>query len=86
MLPAGRMGRISDGLCPNLITRQADRQAFLSSLPWFQRQREGYWRLGPANFARVKVREQSTALRKKVLAKIGEGSSVRADWPVYWLL
>ena len=23
LLPAGRMGRISDGLCPNLITRQA---------------------------------------------------------------
>ena len=72
------MGRISDGLCPNLITRQAGRQAFLSSLPRFQRQREGYWRLGPANFARSKVREESTALRKKVLAKIGEGMSVRA--------
>ena len=78
LLPAGRMGRISDGLCPNLITRQASRQAFLSSLPRFQRQREGYWRLGSANFARSKVREESTALRKKVLAKIGEGMSVRA--------
>ena len=48
------------------------------AVKFFQRQREGYWRLGPANFARSKVREESTALRKKVLAKIGEGMSVRA--------
>ena len=30
--PAGRMGRISDGLCPNLITRQAGRPFFLAFL------------------------------------------------------
>ena len=69
LLPAGRMGRISDGLCPNLITRQAGRPFFLAFLGFSDSGRDiGDWALPISPGVKYERRVQHCA--KKFLLRL----------------
>ena len=64
-----RMGRISDGLCPNLITRQAGRPFFLAFLGFSDSGRDiGDWALPISPGLKYESRVQHCA--KKFLLKL----------------
>ena len=69
LLPAGGMGRISDGLCPNLITRQAGRPFFLAFLGFSDSGRDiGDWALPISPGVKYERRVQHCA--KKFLLRL----------------